>query len=252
MTRAVSLKGWMWRVALVSLACALITAAAAALYSWQNQITHAGQGLTGASKAIVTAVEFKLDEVVAFGRALASSSALRSGDIKTFEDEARRAATELKYWLVVNAPESGRQIINTIYPAGTILDDRTSEDWIEPAAKDGNLAVKGLQRSRATGEWVQIVQIPVQDGQRNLIYVLSVVVPVSEFQNILDDQRLPPGWISVLVGSRGKVQLCAVRCQALGSALQGVSYLNQLADFERWKGRTLRVCLAPLSKRPDF
>jgi signal transduction histidine kinase len=203
--RPISLKAWTWRVAFIWLVCALITAAAAGWYSWRNQITQTGQGLTGASQAIITAVEHKLDEAIAFGRALSTSSALRSGDIKTFEDEARRAATGSKYWLVVNSPESGRQLVNTLLPAGTKLDEAASEDWVELPAKQGKVALKDLHRSRVTGEWVQVVQIPVQSGQHNLVYVLSVIVPVSEFQRILDEQRLPDGWIPVIVGSGGKI-----------------------------------------------
>src|SRR5437762_1499094 len=81
----------------------------------QNQLTQPGQGFIGASQAIITAVEHKLDEAVAFGRALSSSSPLVSGDLKSFEEEARKAGTGFQYWLVLNAPESGRRVVNTTY-----------------------------------------------------------------------------------------------------------------------------------------
>src|ERR1700712_3303480 len=214
----ISLKAWTGRVAFSWLVCALMTAAAAGWYSWRNQVAQTGQSLIGASQAIVTAVEHKLDEAIAFGRALSASSALRSEDINTFEEEARRAATGSKYWLVVNSPGSGRQLINTLFAAGTKLDQTASADWVEPVAKQGKVALKDLLRSRATGEWVQVVQIPVLNGQLDLIYVLSVIIPVSEFQSILDEQRLPPGWIPVIVGSRGKIVARSPASDFIGGA----------------------------------
>jgi hypothetical protein len=65
--------------------------------------------------------------------------------------------------ILLNPSDSGRQLINTYYAAGTQRPDFTEPDWIDPKLGAGEIALKPLRQGRISGRWVLIVQAPVRD-----------------------------------------------------------------------------------------
>src|SRR5690242_1479095 len=125
-----------------------------------------------------------------------ASEALARGDIAVFEAEARKAVSSYPYTVVLNPPDSGRQLINTYYPAGAQLPDFPGEpNWIDPKLATGEIVLKPLRRARSSGNWSIILQAPVRDERGKLHFALNVIVPVSTLQRVLDEQTLPTDWL---------------------------------------------------------
>ena len=77
------------------------------------------------ARSVAAAVDAELGKYLLLGQVLARSPALMAGDLQAFEVEARRAFEgNAEAWVVV-ADADGRQILNTLRPAGTPLPMRS-------------------------------------------------------------------------------------------------------------------------------
>ena len=199
------LRSWIGRLALAGLLAAMLTAIAAGWFSWTQQRAQLGLNLRATTRAIIGSVDREIDRAVALAQGLLASEALARGDIAVFEGEARKAVKNYPYTILLNPSDSGRQLINTYYAAGTQLPDFTEPDWIDPKLGAGEIALKPLRQGRISGRWVLIVQAPVRDERNELRFALNVVVPVSTLQRVLDEQTLPSDWLAVIVDKSGKI-----------------------------------------------
>jgi signal transduction histidine kinase/CheY-like chemotaxis protein len=197
---AISLRIWLLYVALAGGVAALLVAGVAGWISWREQKAEVGLSFLATSRAMIGAVDRELDQAVALARGLAVSRSLAEGDTAAFDAQARQALAPYGYGLILNSADSGVQLVNTQVPAGSALPalpvDRA---LIDPAAQGGKIAVKPLRQSRISGAWVTVVQVPVASSGGDHRYVMDIVIPSSNFQRIIDEQRLPQNWNTVIV-----------------------------------------------------
>jgi PAS domain S-box-containing protein len=165
------------------------------------------QALTSA-RATVHAADREISASIARMEALATSPALRAGDLKAFHDQLIATPLPDGTWFILWDGE--RQLLNTLRPFGSPL-PRIAD--FHPASQTA------IRRAFATR---QPVISPVVWGVVAQTYLVSVGIPVVAdnevthfFDTILSDRRisrvieeqpLPPGWRSILVDrNRGTI-----------------------------------------------
>jgi hypothetical protein len=131
----------------------------------------------GTARALVAAVDTELTGVKAALLALATSPYLSSDDLASFHGQAQAALMGQGFANIVIIDERGRQLVNTLRRHG------------EPLPAEGN--PPQLQRIFQTGEAV--------------ITDLFVGPVVKRHYIAVERQRLPPGWIGVILDGQGTI-----------------------------------------------
>jgi signal transduction histidine kinase/ActR/RegA family two-component response regulator len=137
-------------------------------------------------------------------RVLAASPSLARGDLESFYDEARAAASGHDSWCVL-MDEQGALLFNTLAPlkrASTLAPDPVP-DYLAPMFARNSAWVTDVMPGRASGRLVTAVAIPImKDGRR---HVLAVGFGTDHFMRLLAAAGLPADWQVDLVDRAGKL-----------------------------------------------
>jgi len=205
------------------LAAVLPLVVLAALLFWRDvQLRHDAveRGMRNTARALSLAVDREVGSVLAVAQTLAACPDIDARDFKSFYHLSAMAAETLKGGWVVLFDPSGQMIINTREPFGVPLPNPLQESNGSPANKQdnlpiGNQAIKTvLQTGRPLFSDLFIglvsklpllsVTVPVvRDGK--VIYALSIAMATNHLNDLLRQQRLPAGWIAVLVDRKGTI-----------------------------------------------
>ncbi|HWP18059.1 MAG TPA: ATP-binding protein [Burkholderiaceae bacterium] len=193
-----------WLVALVVAAVlpTFIAASAALLYAYQRERAAFQQSLRETTRTLALLVDREIARRETIALALAGSPTLTRGDLRAFYDYATRIAPTRDKVVVLHAPD-GHQLVNTRLPFGAPLPPSRIGPERE---KVGPLAtlVSNMYFAPVGGQYSFAVQVPVvREGK--VIYYLSVAGFASALQPILDDQRLPPGWVASILDGKGVI-----------------------------------------------
>jgi signal transduction histidine kinase len=193
-----------WRLVLLVLALMVPTLAASL---WILNETYDGQRramertLRETARALAQVVDRELARRENIARMLADSPFLDlapevpDADRERFHAQARRATEGLRGWVVLSSPTL--QILNTLRPVDQPLPERPSQGESRfPFATDqpvlSNFAV-----GRVSGQLVASFQAPVRRNGQTWLNVGVTVLP-AELQTLIDNQRLPEGWIAAV------------------------------------------------------
>jgi len=193
-----------WLVALVVAAVlpTFIAALAAVLYAYKEEQQAFQQGLKDTTRALALVVDREIARREAIALTLAGSPTLTRGDLKAFYEYATQIAPTRDKVVVLHALD-GQQLVNTRLPFGAplpksvIAAERTAAGPFATLVSNLYYAPVGRQHSFA-------VQVPVVREGRP-IYYLSLAGFASHLQPIIDDQRLPAGWIASILDAKGVV-----------------------------------------------
>jgi PAS domain S-box-containing protein len=185
--------------------CVLASSLAAA--AWAVGSTYARekraieQGLRETARALSLVVDRELGRREAAAWTLATSPSLRSGDRLSFHDQAVEATSSLGGWVVLFGPNG--MLVNTSQPAGAEL-PRRPEGRRYVRLTDSGATISDLFQGPATGRWLVALSVPVrQPGLAG--HGISIVVLPEHLQKVIDDQRLPQGWIATVVDRQGRI-----------------------------------------------
>jgi two-component sensor histidine kinase len=190
-----SLRTWLWALALICTAGALFVGSLAGWYSWQQQKYRVGQNLVATTRAIIQLAERELDRAASVALALSSLHNLQEGDLRGFEQRARVLAQTFGYFLIVSTPGSPREVINTDVPPGVALPELPPE-WRTGASEQPT--VKPLVLRATDRHWTAAVQM-LSKPKVGPAYVITVGVPSARFQKIIEEQQLPSDWSPVIL-----------------------------------------------------
>lgn len=164
-----------------------------------------------AARVLALSAEARLLQIQGSLQGLASTAELQSGDLRGFDERARKLHDSFGVVNLVLLDENGRQVVNTLLP------------WGEPLPNPGRaapaLAVFGsgapmarIARGAVTGAPIAVVSVPVRIGSE-VRFALSGVVQVDELDRILQAGRLPPPWIAALLDDRGTIAARTVEAE---------------------------------------
>jgi signal transduction histidine kinase/ActR/RegA family two-component response regulator len=185
----------------VALPCAgaMVWAVVATYSREQDSVT---QSLRETTRALALAVGRELNAAEAVGRTLAASSDLAGGNLAAFYDQAQRVTMPGGGWVVLLDDE--RMVLNTSQPMGIPLPARRPAPGRLAHPVGNGVDISTVFSGPITGRRAVAITVatPRAGGGQ---YDISVVVPPERIQRVLDDQRLPEGWIGTVLDQAGTV-----------------------------------------------
>jgi len=154
--------------------------------------------------AMVNAVDRELAGITAAAEVLATSQRARRGDLAGFYPQAREVVAAGIGTNVVLSDPTGRQVLNTLRPLGERLPLHGNPDQFLAVLASGGPVVSDLYIGGVMRRPVMSVDVPVLREGR-VAYVLSVGLLPERFHAILNEQRLPAGWIGVVFDRTGTI-----------------------------------------------
>ncbi|BCJ91267.1 hypothetical protein IZ6_20020 [Terrihabitans soli] len=162
--------------------------------SYRNARTAFDRQLLGTARALSLVVDRELGQAAALNQALSVSLNLQTGNLKGFDEQARKVEHADNTWIILS-DEDGNHLVNTraAYGAPLPKSDPAARDlW--PEMKQGRTVVSGLFEGAIVKQPVITVTTPVEVGG-HVRYALSFAMLPSVLNRILAEQDLPAGWI---------------------------------------------------------
>src|SRR4051812_11467805 len=186
-------------VPLVALAVIL----SALLVSQQNENFLAA--VKDRNRAFMSAVDSELKGTIDKLYALAASRNLAKNDFAAFYQDAVAVHATQPYWLTVSLRTAeGRPIMNAGVAWGTpILAQPLQAESIRTVVETGKPVI-GTVGLGPTDKLPGIpVRVPVLRGDK-VAYVLTAVLKTEPFEALMQEQRVPAGWVSGLIDTKGQ------------------------------------------------
>ena len=193
------------------------------------------------NRATLAAVDTELQAAVSVLRALSASQSLERGDLEAFHRDASTVLSTQPSWQnVVLVTPDGRHLVNARLPWGSrLLQEPADPASLQTAVSNrgpsfGNVAVPpsvGAQPGVA-------VRVPLIRGS-DVVLVLTAVINPRSFQKVIEAQQVPPGWVSGLVGTDGRI-IARVPPVATASLASENYRLRTASSDEGWyRGTTI-------------
>jgi signal transduction histidine kinase len=237
----VRLRSTLLLLAAVTAVPLVVVAFVAMGYIVANENTTVVDSAKVRNRATLESVDAELRGTINTLRALSASKALASGDFAGFHAEATAALATQKHWrnIILLAPD-GHNLVNARLPWGSPLPQQTADpDSLRAAVGSREAAVGNLSFSPwLNNEAAIAVRVPILRGG-NVTHVISASLDPATFQQLLERQKLPAGWVSGLVGTDGRF-IARVTPVPLGT-MASPDYLRAVrAAAEGWyRGRTV-------------
>ena len=163
--------------------------------TYLNETQVATDHVRDMARSISFVIDGELDKRAAIARTLASSIALRDGDLQRFYDEAKVATDGTGNTVIL--VDATRQVANTKLPFGTPLPTR---GWLtNPPLITGEPIVSNLLPSKVDGGVPVLTVMAAEPGVELQRYNVGVAFSPAVIQHTLDMQKVPGGGvISVL------------------------------------------------------
>jgi len=185
------------------------------------------------ARALSLAVDRELASMRATLLLLVNSPILRSGDLQAFHRQCVDALGLRGTWIILSEP-SGRQLLNTLTPAGTALPRRTEVDVLQHVATTGQPVVSDLLRGSVGPRPMVTVSVPVFEGRR-VRYVLSMAIEPEALKQILLQQKLPPEVTGAVYDRHGVVITRTVEPEKLVGTSAPAKLITAIASVpEGW------------------
>jgi hypothetical protein len=154
-------------------------------------------------RAMVATVDGELHNKVALTEALAASSALDTGNMEAFYEEARRVTEAKPNWVTIAlADPSGQQFVNVLKPFDAPLESYADRESFKRAVTTGKPAVGDLSASNDEGLPGFAIRVPVErDG--TVRYVLTAVVAPEAMLDVILRQKVPADGVVSILDARG-------------------------------------------------
>lgn len=228
-------------LAIAAVAPLVLFCAIAAWLLFDRESDSLGHTALARNRATIGTIDTRLLSSIDALRALSASRSLARDDLASFHADAQAVLTSQAGWqnVVLSAPD-GVQLVNARLPWGTPLIRHLVEpESFRKALTTGEPAVGNISFE----PWLRnqpgvCVRLPVgRDGA--LKYVLTAVLSPALFQQVLEDQRLPPGAMTGVVGTDGRV-IARLPRVAPGTLASRDYAAYTAAKSEGWfRGRTL-------------
>lgn len=193
---------------LVALAVALPLLLLLAGIIWQlaeHERDNRRQAILFSTRVLTNATDALLNKQIAIAQLLATSPALRADDLVTFRQEAERARSGLSGGWIVVSDQDGQQIVNLIRPLGSPLPRRNPAaiELMQKAIATGQPQISNVLMGAILAGPIITVEVPViRDGKPPL--GLSVITDTRAFLSLLEERKLPEGWLAGVIDRDGK------------------------------------------------
>jgi PAS domain S-box-containing protein len=196
-----------WRLMLLVLAAVvpLLVFTAGHQYSeYVDDIAATGTRTMTLAHSMAALVEEELQARVASLETLASSGALRRGDLDAVRIRAEAVVAEQFPGsnILLLAPD-GQVLMSTVIPTGQKLPVRRNLESTDEVLTTGRPAVSNLFYGALRGQPVIAIDVPVRDADGKITYVLSMNPPLDQFSDVMRRQHLPGNWLYAIFDRQG-------------------------------------------------
>ena len=191
------------------IAAAMVPAALLALVligydSYQRERSQLIRDSLGTARALSAAVDAELTVVKAALFALSTSPHLASGDLAAFHAQGVSAMKDQTFVNLILTDENGRQLLNTLRTFGEPLPAQGDPGGLLSVFKAGTPVVTDLFKGRVMQSHIIGIGVPVRrDGK--IRYGLNAGLTPERLVALLGQQKLPPGWIAVVLDRTGTI-----------------------------------------------
>lgn len=161
------------------------------------------EGALARIRALMTAVDAELLGHVRAVETLGASRSLENDLAAFYLDAERVLQSQLDWQNIVLALPDGQQVINLARPFGAPLADTPEMESFREVLATGEPAVGNVFLGESTRQYGVPVRVPIFDDASRLKYVLSAVVELQAFGDLMREQNLPPTWVSGLIDATG-------------------------------------------------
>jgi signal transduction histidine kinase/ActR/RegA family two-component response regulator len=194
-------------LALLAIACVLPGALMSTYFilsDYRLQKERAVEDAVATARAAAANLERDFASIESGLHVLATSAALRDDDLPTFYQQAKQALPFQSITNYVLIDASGRQRLNTVLPLGMPLPAKGGPPQLRQIFDTHDTVLTDLFVGPVTGKPILAIGVPVQrDGK--VIYSLNAGLFPDRVAQVLMSQKLPPGWIGVVLDSQGIV-----------------------------------------------
>ena len=155
----------------------------------------------GTARALVAAVDAKIDGITSALFALATSPALASDDLAAFHRQASAALKDQSFSNVVLIGPDGQQRLNTLRPFGAELPVDSNPE-LERIFTAGKPVVTNLFTGPVSDRPLVAVGVPVREGE-TVRYSLNAGIFAERLGAILEEHKPPEGWITTVLDGKG-------------------------------------------------
>jgi signal transduction histidine kinase/ActR/RegA family two-component response regulator len=192
------------RILILIAAVFLPTACAAILgisrvYQRETDATY--DRLQAITRAVSLIVDRELTSRAAIARTLGASPAIPQHNLQAFYDEASRAVAGTDNWVVLVSQTE--QVVNTRYPFGEWPKERLKN--AQPLITDDQVRYGGFTLGKQTGLPTIVVYARAGDREAPVEYNVAIGFRPAAFQNVLQQQLFPTGWIASIVDAKQAV-----------------------------------------------
>ncbi len=220
---------------------AFVAAALAVTYVYREEQKSQMQGVAEATRGLALLVDNELRAHAGILRTLAAAPSLYAGNLRQFDEFARRMAPGRETVIVLTDVE-GRQLVNTRQPAGAALPQRRSSNIGELMRRHGadRMLVSDMFMAPIGKRPDYTIQLPVTvDGR--IRYFVLMGINVATLQSLMERQHYRKSWIVTVVDRQGMV-LARSRApeRYVGQPASPVALRRLQAGQEGvWESRTL-------------
>ena len=160
------------------------------------------QGMTDTARALSLAVDRQARIAITGLQALATSPSLLDGDYTRFRKQVEQFLASHDGWISV-VDETGQQHLNTRIEPAAPLPRTDNREWLEHIFAARDVFVTGA----VTGPVVKqpFVAISLRVPRASGPVVLTLSIAPETLTRLLQEQRLPEGWIGVIADSDGTI-----------------------------------------------
>lgn len=156
------------------------------------------------ARALATAVDERLANVQDSMAVLATSRLLRLEDLSHFRDQALEVKKLQQLTVIGLINPQLQPVLNTVTPYGEALRPAASAPFIKSVFADGYPVITDLFKGSLRGTQTFSVGVPVSHNGA-VVYTLVGGIDPLDIVKMLQQQRLPPGWLAAVVDRSGTI-----------------------------------------------
>jgi len=202
-------------------------------YSYRNRIALLDQDLLASANILSSALDRDLAIARASLEALATSPAIRSGDMATFHTQALSILMNFPESDIVMADATGQQVINSFRPFGSALPKRSPLGTVSNIFETGRPRISDVFKGAVTGRYLIGIDVPVfLDGK--VVYDLAMTRPANHLSALFRLQELPRDWlITILDCNNAIVARSRLQEEYVGKRVESAPLLKLMAASEQ-------------------
>jgi two-component sensor histidine kinase len=220
----------------------LILAAGIIVYqNYEAARRDAAERVLQATRGTMAAVDRELENIIAALQVLALSPALRDGDWTAFRHEAERFVSRYPAGhTIVVAERSGQQVFNSGLAEGTPLPSKSDLDSVRIVFETRAPYVSNVFIGAVAKRPLVTINVPILRGAE-VIYDVSFDPPIERFLGMIDEQRLPPDWVTSIFDREAKHVARRPRLATEGLSRAAPSLTEQLARSDEGIATTVSL-----------